>query len=148
MEGYEVVTNDGRKAGHVVRVSGGVLVVEHGVLLKHRNALPRELAHVDDEAKVVRATVSRELLEEGPKVNGEAVDERAVAAYYGLASGFEAPSTEGYGDTVADDPARGSEEQAARNRVQTGPEERVNVRERRAPADEPGRQVHPDYRRS
>jgi hypothetical protein len=146
LEGYEVVTNDGRKAGRVVRVDEDVLVVEHGTLRKHRNALPREFAHVDDDEKVVRATVSKELLEEAPEVNGE-VDQRAIAAYYGFAGGFEAPSTEGYGDTLPDDPGRSSEEQAGRAGVTTGPEERIHVREGEAPADEPSlRQIHPDYR--
>lgn len=145
MEGYEVVTNDGRKAGQVAGVSGDLLVIEYGTILKRKNAVPRELAHVDEESEVVRLTVSKELLEEGPKVAGDSIDERAVAAYYGLAGGFEAPSTEGYGDVLPDDPGRGTEEQAARDGVPTGPQERLNVQKGDAPTDEPGvRQIHGD----
>ncbi len=133
MEGYDVVTNDDEKVGQVAAVSGDHLVVEHGTIRKHRNALPLELARVDDDAHVVRATVSKEVLTDSPEVNDDDVDEGAVAAYYGLASGLEAPSTEGYGEVLPDETARSAEEDAQRCGVGSGPEERVRVRESQDP---------------
>jgi hypothetical protein len=48
MEGYEVITSDDRKAGHVVEVKGDNLIVEHGLVLKKRRAVPKVLAHPDE----------------------------------------------------------------------------------------------------
>jgi hypothetical protein len=82
VEGFKVMTNTGLEVGHVDRVESGVIVVEHGVL-KHRFAVPHELAHVDDDAKIVHLTVSKALLDDAPKMHHDRVDIAAVAAYYG-----------------------------------------------------------------
>jgi hypothetical protein len=128
MEGYDVLTYDGHKFGRVVRAEGDTLVVEHGALLKYRIGLPRELADVDAERRVVHTTVSKRLLEEAPRVKNGDVDEDAVAAYYGLARGYEAPSTAGYGDVLPDETGRSAEDDAHRLGVRTGEEERAAVR--------------------
>jgi hypothetical protein len=135
VEGYEVVTNDEHKVGRVVAVSGDMIVVEHGSILKRRNALPRELAHVDDDARVVRATVSKDVFADSPKVDGDRVDTRAAASYYGLARGFDAPSTQGYGDVLPDETARSAEEDAQRLDVGAPTEERARVRARLSNAE-------------
>ena len=54
MEGYTVVTSDGRKAGRVVDVVGANLVVEQGLLFKRRRPLPSALVHPDGD-RLVRA---------------------------------------------------------------------------------------------
>jgi hypothetical protein len=128
VEGYEVVTNDDQKVGRVAAVAGNLLVVEHGTIRKHRNALPLELARVDDDARIVRATVSKDLFSDSPDVNADDVDESAVAAYYGLARGFEAPSSEGYGEVRPDETARSAEEDAQRLGATPPTQERANVR--------------------
>ena len=92
MEGYEVKSSDGHDVGHVHRVAGGVLVIEHGAL-KHRIAVPHELAHVDDDARLVRLTVSNELLHDAPRVHHDQVDTAAVAAYYGYDEPTDSPSS-------------------------------------------------------
>ena len=85
MDGYDVVTFDEQKAGHVVGRSGPYLVVEHGALFKHRRPVPETFAAVDEDARVVRLTVSKEILESAPEVRDGEVDEAAAAAHYGLA---------------------------------------------------------------
>jgi hypothetical protein len=116
MEGYDVVTYDDEKVGTVADASGGYLIVEHGLIQKSKNALPREFAHVDDEAQQVRITIGKEVFLDSPELDGE-LDERAVREYYGLAPS-EGPGTEGYGVTDPGDPARSSEEQAQRDGVE------------------------------
>jgi len=62
VEGYDVITSDDSKAGHVVGTRGDDLVVEHGTLRKTRQLLPRTFVEVDDSAKVVRATITKDVL--------------------------------------------------------------------------------------
>ena len=128
MEGYEVITSDDAKAGHVVEVRGDNLIVEHGTLFKSRHALPRTFVEVDDGDRVVRASVSKQILEASPKLDDGEVDERAVAEHYGLAGGDEAPPSEGYGETVADDPAWGAERDRERAGMTATEEERARIR--------------------
>jgi hypothetical protein len=127
MEGFEVITSDDAKAGHVVEVRGDNLIVEHGTIFKSRHALPRTFVDIDEGGRVVRASVSREILESSPKVDDGEVDERAVAEHYGLAEGFEAPPTEGYGETVPDDPALGAERDRVRAGMTATEEERARI---------------------
>lgn len=128
MEGFEVITSDDTKAGHVVEVRGDNLIVEHGTIFKSRHALPQTFAHVDESERVVRASVSKQILESSPKLDDGELDERAVAEHYGLAEGFEAPSTEGYGETVEDDPALGAERDRERAGMTATEEERARIR--------------------
>jgi hypothetical protein len=116
MEGYDVVTYDDEKVGTIADASGGYLIVEHGLIRKSKNALPREFAQVNDEAQQVRITIGKEVFLDSPELDGE-LDERAVREYYGLAPS-EGPGTEGYGVTDPGDPARSSEEQAQRDGVE------------------------------
>jgi hypothetical protein len=101
MDGYDVITFDDEKAGHVVGQSGSYLVVEHGAIFKHRRPVPATFATVDDDAHVVRLTVSKEILESAPEVKDDHLDELAAAEHYGLAEAGEQPETLGYG--VIDD---------------------------------------------
>ena len=85
MEGYDVVTHDDEKVvGHVVDKVGRNYIVEQGLLRKTKHALPEDFAHVDEGGRRIVITVSKDLLDASPKVNGD-VDEDAVAAHYGLA---------------------------------------------------------------
>ena len=71
MQGYEVRTIDDDMIGHVAADDGDFLIVEHGRLMKTKHALPKAFADVDDDEKVVRTTLSKELIDDSPKVNGE-----------------------------------------------------------------------------
>lgn len=126
MEGYDVVTSEDEKVGSVVGESGDYLIVEHGLIRKSKNALPREFAHVDNEAQQVRITVGKEIFLDSPELDGE-LDERAVREHYGLAPS-EGPGTEGYGVTDPGDPARSSEEQALRDGVEPPEKQRARIR--------------------
>jgi hypothetical protein len=115
MEGYDVVTFDDKKVGTVAGESGDYLIVEHGLIRKSKRALPRQFAHLDDEAQQVRATVGKDIFFDSPEVDGE-VDERAVQEHYGLTPS-EGPGTE-----------RSSEEQGLRDGVEPAEEERARIR--------------------
>lgn len=109
MQGYDVRAIDGDKIGHVIDTDGDYLIVEHG-LLKSKHALPLTFAEVDADNKVVRTTLSKDLIYDSPKVNGE-LDRQAVAEHYGLAEGFTDPTTRGLdNDLEADDSAYTADE--------------------------------------
>ncbi len=137
MQGYKVETSDGKIAGHVAGVDGDVLIVERGLLLKQRRPLPRALTNVDDREGVVRATISRELLADAPKVESDTVDQQAVAAYYGLGHDVDAPGAEGYGDVIPEDPSRSAEQDARTHTDSSAQEERVRARKGMASGDGP-----------
>jgi hypothetical protein len=137
MEGYDVVTTEDEKVGKIVGTRGDNLIVESGMLRKTKHLLPQTFVSIDEAEGVVRTSISKDMFDGSPKVNGEA-DDRAIAEYYGLAEGYEAPPTEGYGETVADDPAVGSETQAERAGVKPAPQERAEVREHLRDSTQPG----------
>ena len=137
MEGYDVITSDEHKLGHVAGTIGPNLVVEHGTLRKTKHAVPKVFVHADDGEKVVRLTVSKELVESSPKVQDE-FDARAVAEHYGLASGYEAPETLGDGELLPDDPAWTAEEDELRAGIPTAEQERLRAKRGDEVQDSPG----------
>jgi len=138
VEGYDVITSDEHKLGHVVGTMGDNVVVEHGTLRKTKHAVPKTFAHVDDGEKLVRLTVSKEIVEESPKLNGDEPDERAIAEHYGLAAGYDAPETEGDGELLPDDPAWSAEEQELRTGLPTAEQERLRAKEGDVTPESPG----------
>jgi hypothetical protein len=107
MQGYDVVSSEDEKViGHVVDKVGGNYIVEHGMLRKTKHAVPEQFAHVDEAGERIVLTISKELVEESPKVNGD-VDEDAVAAHYGLA------------DTSVDNPPGFVDSEVGEQRVAT-----------------------------
>src|SRR3954470_22386104 len=118
MEGYEVISSDDKKVAEVVEVKGSNLIVERGLLRKTRHAIPQVFAEPDGSERIIRLTVSENVVDASPKLDNGAVDETAVADHYGLAAGNPSPGTEGYGELRPDDPARSAEEQELRTGVQ------------------------------
>jgi hypothetical protein len=143
MEGYEVITSDDRKAGRVAEVKGDNLIIEQGLLIKRRHAVPKVLAHSDESEKVVRLSVSIELVENSPKIDNGHVDQRAVAQHYGLAAGEPAPETKGLGELMPDDPAWSAEQEELRTGVEPAPARRARIREGESEAGPHGRQIIP-----
>ena len=137
MDGYEVQTSDGGTAGHVVGEQEGGLVVEAGTLRKHRHVLPRAFVEVDETEHVVRTTLSKQLVLDSPRLDGDHVDDDAVMSHYGLVGTEVAPPTQGDGAVNADDPARTADQQALRDGVEPTEQERARIR------SELGRQVAP-----
>src|SRR5688572_13445106 len=136
VEGFDVLTFDGDKAGTIVGKEGAYLVVEQGAIFKHRRLLPESFATVDDAEGVVRTTVSRELLDGAPELDGT-VDERAVALHFGLAGGEDEPETLGYGDVAPDDPAWGAEHDGRRSGRVSGDEQRVQIQQHQGAGEGP-----------
>ena len=136
VKGYDVVSSEGRKVGTVVGASGDYLVVETGLLRRRRHALPKAFAHPVDADRVVRATVSRRVVVESPRVD-DGWDERAVARHYGLAAGERAPETAGEGELLPTDPAESSSVEGARHGVEPADQARAEIREGRRDVETP-----------
>ena len=129
MEGFEVVTSDDCKIGHVVEVRDGHLIVEHGLLKKTCHAVPETFAHEDPANNTVRLSVSKAIVETSPKLENGTFDTEAVAEHFGLAEGFVAPETEGYGELLPDDPGVSADQDAFRAGRQPADQERAEIRE-------------------
>jgi len=133
MEGYEVLTFDDHKAGTVVGHEGQFLIVEHGSIFKHRRPVPTTFATTDEEAQVVRLTVSKEILETAPELHDGELDVPAAAAHYGLAEGDVAPETLGYGRLAPGDPATSAETERLATGELTSPATRATTHGRLGP---------------
>ena len=94
MDGYDAVTFDEHKVGHVVGRSGPFIVVEHGTIFKHRRPVPETFATVDDNERVVRLTVSK-----GSRVGPGGGGQRARRARRRQAAGSD-PSEVGTDDRL------------------------------------------------
>lgn len=142
MEGYDVLTFDDERAGKVVGKQGTCVIVEQGAIFKHKRALPEIFVTVDESERVVRTTVSKDVLESAPEVGDDGVDEQAVARHYGLASGEHQPGTLGYGTLNPDDPSRTAETQEQRTGVETASAGRARVQQNQGRGE--GRNDHPE----
>ena len=135
MHGYDVITSDDHKIGHVVDERDNCVIVEHGHLFKARHAIPRDFTSVDEPNHVVRATITRDVFTAGPKV-GDDWDCNAVLRHYGLVGSLADPDTEGYGETLPTDPAEAAEPVGARQGVTPPTQERAENREGTSGADD------------
>jgi len=129
MEGFEVVTSDDCKIGHVVAVENGHLIIEHGLLKKTKHAVPETFAYPDETEQCVRLSVSKEIVESSPKLDNGTIDTQAVAEHFGLAEGTPAPDTEGYGEVLPDDPARTADQDLMRAGREPADQQRAKTRE-------------------
>jgi hypothetical protein len=84
MEGYDLISlvND-RKLGTVVREEGDYVVFEHGTLRKQHHAVPKTAVEVDEGRRQLRTTLSKELIEESPRVEDGGLDRDALDRHYG-----------------------------------------------------------------
>ena len=71
MEGFDVVTSDDCKIGHVAEVRDRHVIVEHGLLKKTRHAVPETFVHTADGEQVVRLSVSKEIVETAERTGAE-----------------------------------------------------------------------------
>jgi hypothetical protein len=137
MDGYDVITFDDHKAGHVVGREGFYLLVEHGAIFKHRRPVPETFATVDEEARTVRLTVSKTILESAPEVKDGGVDQRAAAEHYGLAGGTDQPETLGYGRIEDSETAITAERDEIERKGSSTPDERAARGGRLGPGEGP-----------
>ncbi len=129
MEGFEVITSDEDRLGTVVGIVGENLVVEHGALFKSRHALPQTFVEVDEGARTVRTTLSKELIHNSPKLGDGDPDEAAIAAYYGLAGDSGEPGAEGDGVLNDDDPTVSASQEGIAAGIEPAEAQRARIRE-------------------
>jgi hypothetical protein len=145
MEGFEVVTSDDCKIGHVVAVENGHLIIEHGLLKKTKHAVPETFAYPDESEETVRLSVSKEIVESSPKLDNGSIDTQAVAEHFGLAEGTPAPNTEGYGEVLPDDPARTADQDLMRAGQEPADQQRAKTREDGLEPDRETESATPGY---
>ena len=86
MEGYDVISvADDKKLGTVVREQDDYVVFEHGALRKQHHAIPKTTVEVDADRHEVRTTLSKELVEDSPRVDDSGFDREVLDRYYGEA---------------------------------------------------------------
>jgi hypothetical protein len=96
MEGYDVVTFDGKRIGKIAGVAGDFYIVERGKVWKTRAPLPKRFARVDEDTHAVRAGISSQVLLAAPRVGRDGtIDEGAVSAFYALDDTVENPPIAG-----------------------------------------------------
>jgi hypothetical protein len=112
-EGQDVVTADDDNLGSVVDQRDDFVLIKTGKLLKHTHAIPLEFVH--EENGVLRTTLSKELVNESPRVDGDELDVGAIRRHYGLdvptvtdpdPDGTENAETVGVREGIDPDPAQ------------------------------------------
>jgi hypothetical protein len=87
MEGQTVVGSDDHKLGTVIAERDNCLIIETGHIFKSKHAIPREFLHEHDGE--LRATVTKEVVDDSPKVDLDKWDCSEVRLAYGLDGPFE-----------------------------------------------------------
>ncbi len=87
MEGRQVVTSDAERLGTVLAERDDCVIVETGHIFKTKHAIPRDFLH--EQEGVLRATVTKHVVSDSPKVDVEEFDGGAVRRHYGLDVDFE-----------------------------------------------------------
>ncbi|HWJ32541.1 MAG TPA: hypothetical protein VNR59_09395, partial [Gaiellaceae bacterium] len=90
MDRQTVVTSDDHKLGTVVEERDNCVIIETGHVFKTKHAIPREFLHEGDGE--LRATVTKDVVDDSPKVDLENWDCSAVRLHYGLDGPFDVDS--------------------------------------------------------
>jgi hypothetical protein len=127
MEGQTVVSNDDHKLGTVIAERDDCVIVESGHIFKAKHAIPRDFLHEVDG--VLRATVTKGIIDDSPKIDLEHWDCAAVRLHYGLDGPF----------AVDPDPngLESAETDALRAGMKPAPAERLDVMEENDAAAQP-----------
>jgi hypothetical protein len=116
VEGMPVVTSDDQKLGTVVGERDDCVIVESGHVFKANHAIPRSFVH--EHEGTLRATVTKDVFDDSPKVDLDNWSCEQVLLHYGLDGPFEiAPDPDGAGNSAESD--------ARRAGVVPAPEERL-----------------------
>jgi hypothetical protein len=93
-EGKDVVTVDDQKLGTVIAERDDCVIIESGHVFKTKHAIPRSFIHDGDD--VLRATVTKDVVGDSPKVDLDNWNAEEVRFHYGLDTHFEVdPDPEG-----------------------------------------------------
>jgi len=115
-EGQSVVSADDHTIGKVVGEQGDCLLVETGHVFKTTHAIP--LSFVHEHEGELRATVSKEIVNDSPQVDPENFDCDAVLLHYGLGGPYEVDP-----DPTLDN----AETEGARHGIDPVPEQRIGT---------------------
>jgi hypothetical protein len=127
MERQTVVTSDNEKLGTVVDERDRCVVIETGHVFKTKHAIPREFLH--EVEGVLRATVTKDVVDDSPKVDLENWDCSVVRLHYGLDGPFQVdPDADGL---------ENAETAAQRAGIKPTPVERLEVLEGKDPSATP-----------
>jgi hypothetical protein len=139
MEGQTVITSDDRKLGNAIDERDGCVVIETGHVFKTKHAIPREFLHEVDG--VLRATVTKDVVDDSPKVDLESWDCAAIRLHYGLDGPFEVEPDPNGLQNAETDALRAGRKPAPVERLDVleghDPNARPAVRERQANAADP-----------
>ena len=117
MDRQTVVTSDDHKLGTVVDERDGCVIIESGHVFKTKHAIPREFLHEGDGE--LRATVTKDVVDDSPKVDLDKWDCSVIRLHYGLDGPFE----------IDPDPMQTAETDALRAGMKPAPMERVETME-------------------
>jgi hypothetical protein len=87
MEGMDVVTSDDQKLGTVIAERDDCVIVETGHVFKTKHAIPRTFIH--EGGDVLRATVTKDVFNDSPKVDLDNWNCEEVRFHYGLDGPYE-----------------------------------------------------------
>jgi hypothetical protein len=124
MKGQTVVTSDDHKLGTVIAERDDCVVIESGHVFKTKHAIPREFVHEVDGG--LRATVTKDVVDDSPKVDLDHWDCSSIRLHYGLDGPY----------LVDPDDTENAETDARRLGVKPAAEERLDALEN---------QRHPGY---
>jgi hypothetical protein len=82
MEGMDVVTADDQKLGTVIAERDDCVIIETGHVFKAKHAIPRSFIHEGED--VLRATVTKDVVNDSPKVDLDNWSCEEVRFHYGL----------------------------------------------------------------
>jgi hypothetical protein len=140
MEHQTVVTSDDRKLGTVIDERDACVVIETGHVFKTKHAIPREFLHEVDGT--LRATVTKDVVDDSPKVDLENWDCATVRLHYGLEGPFQVDPDPNGPESAETDALRAGIKPAPMQRLDVlegnDPNARPAVRERQANAADPG----------
>jgi hypothetical protein len=117
MAGETVVGSDDNKLGTVVDERDNCVVVETGHVFKTKHAIPREFIHEQDGE--LRATLTKEIVEDSPKIDLDNWDSSEVRLAYGLDGPFEVDPDPNGLESAETDFARAGQNAPPAERVNT-----------------------------
>jgi hypothetical protein len=123
MEDQIVFTSDDHKLGSVIAERDGCVIIETGHVFKTKHAIPREFIH--ETGGELRATVTKNVVDDSPKIDLEHWDCSVVRQHYGLDGPFEL--------NPDPDDLENAETDALRRGLKPAPVERLDVLEGRDP---------------
>jgi len=115
-EGQTVVSADDHTIGKVVGQRDDCVLIETGHVFKSTHAIPASFLH--EHEGEIRATVSKEIVNDSPQVDADSFDCEAVLLHYGLGGPYEVDP-----DPVLDN----AETEGARHGIDPAPAERVGT---------------------